>query len=87
MKKVTVETDENTYTVNYFKIEGTSCLYVEAGDSCLYVEAWDENGKLVLAVTWTSDGAGDVTLDEVSDKDSDAIFAAVMQDSAGNGSP
>lgn len=47
-------------------------------DASVYVEASDEAGKVVLAVEWTPEGAGDVTTDEVSDETSDAVFAAVM---------
>ena len=42
-----------------------------------YVEAFDHAGRNVLAVAWTADGHGAVTLDELSDEESDEVYEAV----------
>lgn len=58
-------------------VAGLSVTYWPRSAS-VYVEALDDSGKLVLSVEWTTDGAGEVTTDEVSDETSDAVFSAVM---------
>ena len=44
----------------------------------VYVEAQDDSGRVVLAVEWTPEGAGEVTTDEVDDVVSDEVYRAVM---------
>jgi hypothetical protein len=50
----------------------------------VYVEATDDSGEIVLACEWTMEGRGDVTIDEISDEDSDRVFSAVNAAIAGD---
>ena len=47
-----------------------------ARPASFYVEAF-RDGVCVLAVEWTTEGAGEVTTDELDEATSDAVFAAV----------